>query len=515
MNQTTEKQNLALLLKKNVRFFSILSFLFLLCVSVNAQQEIDPYKARFRVKPGFENNIPLIPEGRKVGKTPIPALWAGLVQEYGIKTLQKASRLPSPRLQRYFEITLTDSANREALFQRLQQIPFIEHVEYYEWHQTSTLPNDMRATQWYLSKVRAVEAWQITLGNPKILLAIVDDAVYLDHEDLKESIYTNPNEIPNNGIDDDQNGYIDDVNGWDMADNDNDPNPPANANANFFSHGTHCAGIAAARTNNGVGIASLGGNVTILPVKASISGGNGRTIQAGYQGIEYAALMGAKVISCSWGGSRYSQFLQDLVSYVAGQGITILAAAGNSAINTPHYPAAYADVIAVAATNSQDRLASFSNFGVWVDIAAPGERILSTVAGNPSNYTYYDGTSMATPLAAGLCAQMYSVNPNLTPRRLLECLKASAVSIDYLHPDKIGQLGAGRIDAAAALACVLPKQSEAALYPVAAPWACNATDSLRFEVQNQGTTTYNELTFEYQIDGIPDKNTFTWQGVQK
>ncbi|MCS6904559.1 MAG: S8 family serine peptidase [Bacteroidia bacterium] len=476
-------------------------------------QEIDPYKVRFRVKEGFEKSVPLFQkDSRVVSKVSIPSLWQDIIQAYRVTALQKASRLPSPLLQRYFEITVADSNFRDPLFQHLRRISFIEHVEYYEWHQIFTLPNDIRVSQWYLSKVRAVEAWQISLGSPKVLLAMVDDAVYLEHEDLKESIYINPREIPNNGVDDDNNGYIDDVNGWDVADNDNDPNPPANANANFFSHGTHCAGIAAARTNNGLGIASLGGNVTILPVKASISSGNGRTIQAAYQGVEYAALMGAKVISCSWGSSRYSQFAQDLVSYVASQGITILAAAGNSSTNAPHYPAAYEDVIAVAASNSQDKLASFSNYGKWVDVVAPGERIISSVAGNPSNYAYYDGTSMATPLVAGLCAQMYSVNPYLTNRQLLECLKATAVSIDHLHPDKAGELGAGRIDAAAALACALPKQNEVALYPISIPWACSLSDSLYFEVQNQGRQTYNSLSFEYEISGIPGEQNFSWQG---
>ena len=163
-----------------------------------------------------------------------------------------------------------------------------------------------------------------------IVIAIVDDAVLTTHEDILPNLWTNPNEIPNNNIDDDNNGYRDDINGWDAADNDNDPNPPSSASSSVFTHGTHCAGIASAATDNSKGIASIGFNCKIMPVKSSTSNGNAQYIDAGYDGIAYAMAAGADVISMSWGGNN-SQTAQNIFNQAHNLGITLVAAAGNDA----------------------------------------------------------------------------------------------------------------------------------------------------------------------------------------
>ncbi|MBA3706893.1 MAG: S8 family peptidase, partial [Bacteroidetes bacterium] len=247
------------------------------------------------------------------------------------------------------------------------------------------------------------------------------------------------------------NGYIDDINGWDMADNDNKPNPPS---ATFF-HGTHCAGDAAAVADNGVGISSIGFNVSIMAVKAAPSSGSPDQITMGLEGMVYAADAGARVISHSWGlfttASSDLKQIDDAVSYAYGKGCIILGAAGNNSSSTPFYPAASNHVISVAATNQDDTKRSASNYGSTVDISAPGD-LYSTMPNGA--YMAEQGTSMACPLTAGLCALMLSLNPALTPAQVESCLKSSAVNIDAINPSYKNGMGAGRIDAEAAMKCV-------------------------------------------------------------
>ena len=164
-------------------------------------------------------------------------------------------------------------------------------------------PNDPSLNScWHLSKIQAFDAWSLGTGSDSVVVAVVDDALEINHLDLTNVIWNNHLEIPNNGIDDDNNGYVDDYNGYDVADNDNNPNPP---NTNL-DHGTHVAGISGAQTNNNIGVASIGFGISIMPVKATRDNNFNGTINNAYDGVYYAALNVADIINCSWGSSNFS-----------------------------------------------------------------------------------------------------------------------------------------------------------------------------------------------------------------
>ncbi|PKL61210.1 MAG: hypothetical protein CVV31_12595 [Methanomicrobiales archaeon HGW-Methanomicrobiales-2] len=221
--------------------------------------------------------------------------------------------------------------------------------------------------------IDAPEAWSITTGSRDVIVAVIDSGVMYTHPDLAANIWTNPGEVPDNGFDDDNNGYIDDVYGWDFYDADNDP-------GDFNGHGTHCAGTIAAAGNNSLGVAGVMWDAKIMPLRFLGPDGRGDTAGA-VLAIRYATEMGADVISCSWGGGGYSQTLADAIAETPA---LVVCAAGNEALNNdlnPHYPSSYAseNILAVAASTNTEQLASFSHFGATsVDVAAPGEYILST-----------------------------------------------------------------------------------------------------------------------------------------
>ncbi len=357
-------------------------------------------------------------------------------------------------LKRIYFIRTKSYKESESIFKLPELNGILQYIEYAPLMHFFLTPNDLHANQWHLKKIDAEQAWSIRTGNQQIRIAIVDDAVDLGHEDLKNIMYKNTADIAGNGIDDDGNGYTDDINGWHAFYKYGNPNPPF-GNRDKFSHGTHCAGIAAAHTNNNTGIASISYNVSIIPVACSDSTKPGR-VMSGYEGIVYAADAGANVISLSWGGSGFSNTGQITIDYARNKGIVICAAAGNSNVNTKMYPAAYNGVIAVAASDNNDKKASFSNYGTWVDISAPGVGIWSSVTGMNVRYDYMSGTSMACPLTAGLCALMLSQNPTIKPDQLEACLKSSSDNIQAMNPSYSGSLGAGRINARKALLCIKP-----------------------------------------------------------
>ncbi|MCX7671493.1 MAG: S8 family serine peptidase, partial [Anaerolineae bacterium] len=246
-------------------------------------------------------------------------------------------------------------------------------VEWVEPNYTFTLdliPNDPRYTSYqslYLgTRLEMPAAWDRTTGRPEVVIAIIDTGVDLNHQDLAAGIWTNPLEIPNNRLDDDGNGYVDDVHGWNFAQN-------SHQVADDYGHGTHVAGIAAARINNGVGIAGMAGGATIMPIKVfppppNVIG----TYEDLILGIVYAVDNGARVINMSLGATSYSRGEEAAVNYAWAHGAVVVAAAGNLASNAYHYPAAHPNAIAVAATDGNDQRAGFSNWGDFVDVAAPG-----------------------------------------------------------------------------------------------------------------------------------------------
>jgi serine protease len=354
----------------------------------------------------------------------------------------------STLLKKTFKICFSHAQDVDKIINALYQTGFVEYAEKVPLLLPVYTTNDPSfSKQWALSKIKATKAWDYSKGNKKIIVAVVDNAVDITHPDLKANIWINPKEIPGNGKDDDKNGYIDDVNGWDAADNDNDPTPPQNS----VAHGTHCAGIVGAVADNNTGISSLSFGISLMAVKANKSSGTSTSSDI-YKGITYAADAGADVISLSWSSSGSSQTDQNIINYAYAKGAVIVVAAGNNDSETKTYPASYSNVISVASSDESDKKSSFSSYGTWVDVTAPGNDIYSTVPGN--GYQNMSGTSMACPLVASLCGLMLSLNPSLTQIQLENCLKSSCISIDAVNPGYAGKLGAGRIDAEAAMKCI-------------------------------------------------------------
>lgn len=349
------------------------------------------------------------------------------------------------------EFTRPDQVN--ALMEELARVRGVEYAEKVPLMKTDVLPNDPTFPA-QLTQINAPNAWNLFNGNSNITVAIVDNAVMWTHQDLVANTYTNSGEIAGNNIDDDANGYIDDVNGWDVADWDNNA-VPTNT---LMDHGTHCAGIAGARTDNGIGMASIGWNLKIIPVKSTANVSGTASIDDGYGGIVYAARAKARVISCSWGGGGFSNSDQAVVNYAWAKGCLIVAAAGNNGVTTPNYPGAYNNVYCVASVDGSNIKSGFSNYGTWVDISAPGENHYSTIPNaTTGTYGFKSGTSMATPMVAGLAGLMLSKCSFMTQTDVINCINSTAANIYTLAGNTTYsptlQLGAGRIEAFQAMNC--------------------------------------------------------------
>ncbi len=309
-------------------------------------------------------------------------------------------------------------------------------------------PNDPQLDkQWYIDKVEARAAWDLRTDR-EVIIGIVDTGIYYDHDDLTDNIWTNPNEIPGDGIDNDNNGYVDDIRGWDFGgaqrgEPDNDPRERG------AIHGTGVAGVAGAVTDNGIGIASPAYRVRLMPVKTSVDADPENFIIYGYEGIVYAADNGAHIINCSFGGSGASNAGREAVDYARQKGALVVAAAGNENSAIPLYPAAYPGVLSVAATNQSDTRANFSNFGYWVDVSAPGDQIFSTWG--PDDYEYLRGTSFSSPLTASIAALIKGIHPERTGDQIGEQIRISTDPIDHLNASYAGKLGRGRVNAFRAL----------------------------------------------------------------
>ncbi|TXB63518.1 S8 family serine peptidase [Phaeodactylibacter luteus] len=385
--------------------------------------------------------------------------FAELFRAFGVYRIHKPfGRLSSSFFDHTYQLHFSETGKEQAFIQLLMREPAVEFAEQVPVMRSFYTPNDAYANnsdQWFLAQIDAYDAWDLHQEGEEVVVAITDDAVKWDHEDLEGNLWINEAEyVGIEGIDDDGNGYIDDYIGWDAANWDNDPRPPAYASSAVFSHGTHCAGIAGAVTDNWVGGASISfNNARIMSCKGKLDGTTGTGIDEAWGAFAYAVAAGAEIISCSWGGS-FSVVNSNLVSLAIDNGAIVVAAAGNDNTSIPSYPAAYTGVLAVANTRSGDVRNPSSNYGSWVDIAAPGTDILSPIAFNQSSYDAFNGTSMSCPMVAGLLAHMKSYKPNAANEEIIGCLLSSADNIDVVNPGFVGALGSGRINARAALECL-------------------------------------------------------------
>ena len=330
---------------------------------------------------------------------------------------------------------------------------------------TLAIPNDASfGTLWGLnnsgqspgvsnSDINAPEAWETTTGSRSVVVAVIDSGVDYTHPDLAANVWKNPREVAGDGIDNDANGFVDDVRGWDFANGDADP-------MDDDGHGTHVSGTIGAVGNNAIGVTGVNWQVSIMGLKFLDAEGNGYTSNA-VAAVTYATRMrrdfGVNVvaINASWGGETRSSALADAIAAAGRAGILFVTAAGNESSNndrTPSYPANLSDdsVIAVAATNRSNRLAAFSNYGsTTVDLAAPGVGILSTVPGG--GYASFSGTSMATPYVTGTVALMAAANPRATAADIRSALLSTVKPVAALS----GKVATGGLlDAAAAVRAI-------------------------------------------------------------
>ena len=363
-------------------------------------------------------------------------------------------------LQNTYRFILASDDNIDAACADLHKDASLIYAELETINREKFVPDDPMLSQQYAhSRLQSFEAWDYVTGDHEIVVGITDSGVKWNHPDLMGNIWINPAESPGMSINWQQGlivggngqdageggGKIDDLVGWDFVDNDN--NPIQNFADN--DHGTHVAGCAAAVGNNGIGVIGTAPNVSILSCKGAPSNSPSQGVQYAYDQVLYAGQVGAHIINASWGGPGNGSYPNSIVNHVTVLGATFISAAGNGNLehnNSYHdYPADCDNALNVAATNSSDAKASFSDYGEPISLCAPGDNILSTIIGG-SGYASYSGTSMASPVAAGVAALVKSLHPELTSLNLRNRLMLTADPIDDLNPGYEGLLGTGRIN---------------------------------------------------------------------
>ena len=413
-----------------------------------------------------------------------------------IEVLRLHPDIQDEKLRRTYQIQLQDVYQVDAVIKKLSTHASIEYAEKKELHRTFLTPNDLGPNttntsgtsptnnQWSLHKIQAQQAWDIGTGDANIIVAVTDDAFRMNHPDLVNK-YINP---------------------YDAVSQTNNPAPCGSNNGN---HGTHVAGTVGAQTNNGTGVASIGFNVRVMPIKI---GNCNNQLTHGFEGITYAANNGAHVVNMSWGGGGFSNYGQNVCNYAWNQGTILVAAAGNNNQSTVFYPAGYNNVIAVASTTPTDAKSSFSQFGTWINISAPGSNIRSTYA--TSDYSSISGTSMASPHVAGLLGLMRSAAPSATNNALINCLYSGADNINAANPNFIGQLGVGRINAYNSMVCAaqFASQHDAAITAIISPEStlCDGTFAPIVTLRNFGSQNLTSCVINYNWGGT--NQTFNWTG---
>ena len=368
-------------------------------------------------------------------------------------------------------LSFADGADPRDVAAWLRKHAGVEYAEPNYYRYLDVIPNDPRFNEMYGldntgqtggtadADIDAPEAWDITTGSANVVVGSLDSSIDIDHEDLAPNLFVNPGEIPGNGIDDDGNGFVDDVTGWDFVDNDNNPNDPAPGCA---GHGSHTSGTFGAVGNNNRGVIGVSPQVRILPVRAfmPLFGFLCTAEDADLiDGIGYLALMDVDVSNHSWGGGPFSQAMFTAISRARHLFVTSAGNTGSNLDVTPAYPASYDldHIMTVSSTDHNDNLSGFSSFGSSsVEVAAPGSRILSTVLNN--GYGFLDGTSMSAPHVAGVAALLLSQDPELTPLELKAriALGGDSIGIPVIGGKRLNARGALTVPAPTVEVRVLP-----------------------------------------------------------
>lgn len=330
------------------------------------------------------------------------------------------------------------------------------------------------AKEWHLKAIHAPQAWERETGSSDVIVAVIDSGVDIDHPDLRQNIWTNPQEVPNNGIDDDGDGYIDDVHGWNFVDDTNDVRPIISEDGidEAFIHGTVVSSLIAARGNDGIGIAGVSWNTRIMPLVVLGADGSGRDTDIA-KAIRYATAHGVDIINLSFVGYEKDEVLAQAINEATSQGVLFVSAAGNGDEEpgenldlTAAFPAcdkgaAGKGSISVTSVDEWKRKAAYANYGTCVDVSAPGENLFAarpTYAHTnraqmaPGYRGNLSGTSVAAPLVAGVAALLKSQHPDWTPEEIAKRIIETSDSVDEVNPDYVGKLGRGQINAEKALA---------------------------------------------------------------
>lgn len=386
--------------------------------------------------------------------------FAQLIQQFGVTNLKKKFPRHTPpatefneRGQRYadlsliYEFTFASGNNLEKVINACLSTGIFEWAEPHYMPKIGLTTNDPQATnaaQYNIFKIKAAgtgtTGWNISTGDTNVVIGITDTGWDPAHSDLNDNVKRNYAD-PVNGIDDDNDGFIDNFQGWDVG---NDDNNATYGTCSSCWHGVHVAGTAAAETNNSTGVAGVGYNCKFLPIKIADNSG---ALVAAYDGITYAADHGCQVINCSWGGAGGGNFGQTVVTYATiNKNSLVIASAGNDGAEVTNYPAAYDYVISVANTNSSDAKSSSSTYALSVDVSAPGQNILSTTPNN--TYQNSTGTSMSAPCVAGAAGVVKSFYPSYSAQQVGARLKQTADNIYTVTGNNafLNKLGTGRIN---------------------------------------------------------------------
>lgn len=455
---------------------------------------------------------------------------ANLIDKYEVtQVTRELTAFNDAKLMRIFFVTFNEIQKVDEFTVELSKMNIVEYAELNYKREALWSPNDPYYTgnyKWYLTQIKAEQAWDIQRGVSSVKVAIVDNAVWGAHEDLliaannQCNATVNPvqtgagKSAPPTSVNQNPGCTLDDFN-------------YGSCSAYEWSHGTHCAGLVGAINNNNKGIASIGGGVTLMGVRCAENDGDMWSDDI-TRGVNWAAQQNANVINLSLGGGESSTSESQLMQTLYNNDIAVVAAAGNDGTQTQLYPAAYSTVLGVASTDNNKKLSSFSQYGSWVDIAAPGGyynetssylnmlsttyctsqyfRITGTTTFNNKNYDGMQGTSMACPVAAGVVGLLKSKNPSATPAQIFNCLKSTSQSL--ASGSHTIASGSGIIDAQAALNCIGGSSTPNAAF-TASPTSGNAPLSVQFTDQSTpgtGTITSRSWTFS---GGSPASSTAT------